>query len=138
MELVNELYRSLDETGDAIEPGSPHAFAVDEALDVLVRLLAPFAPHLAEEMHARRGGQDLVCLSSWPVHDPALLVEDSITLPVQINGKRRAQIDVPRGSGEEAVLAAAREEATVKKYLDAGELQRVILVPDRLLNLVVK
>jgi leucyl-tRNA synthetase len=101
------------------------------------QLIAPFAPHLAEECWSRLGGEGLICRAQWPVYDPALLVETTEKLVVQINGKHRGEIVVPKGSGQDAALAAAREIPKVAEGLAAGQLRKVIHVPGRILNLVV-
>ncbi len=107
MELVNELYRQTE--GQAVPAGSPKAAAVAEALRALVVLLAPFAPHAAEEFHAQLGGAGLVARARWPEADPALLVEDEVVLPVQVLGKLRGNVTVPRGAGEDVARQAARQ-----------------------------
>ena len=107
-------------------------------LDVLARLLAPFAPHLAEEVWSRLGHDELIARASWPAADPAALARDEVTLGVQVNGKRRGEIRLPEGAGEDAAVAAARAEAAVARHLEGKEIRKVILVPGRLLNLVVR
>ncbi len=136
MELVNELYRLTE--GDEVDPASPLAAALAEALDVLVRLLAPFAPHLAEEMNARLGREELVARRPWPVADPSLLVLEEITLPVQVNGKLRGQVTVPADADEAAILDRVRAEPSVARHLAGKEVVRVVHVPRRLVNLVVR
>jgi len=136
MELVNELYRLTE--GKEIDPATPLAMALAEALDVLVRLLAPFAPHLAEEMNARLGRRELVARRPWPEADPSLLVLDEITLPVQVNGKLRGQVTVPADADEAAILERVRAEPSVARHLEGKEIVRVVHVPKRLVNLVVR
>jgi leucyl-tRNA synthetase len=135
MELVNEAYRFFERELGGLDEGERGALA--ECLDVLPRLLAPFAPHLAEEVWSRLGQTDLVARASWPEADPALVRREELTLGVQVNGKRRGEIRVSRGAGEEEALAAARAEPSVARHLEGKEIRKVILVPDRLLNLVV-
>ncbi|RMG43284.1 MAG: leucine--tRNA ligase [Acidobacteria bacterium] len=135
MELVNEIYRVTE--GRRVERSSPLAAALAEALHVLARLLAPFAPHLAEEMNARIGGRDLLARARWPEADPALLVEETVTLPVQVNGKLRGQVSVPRGAGEAEVVEAVKAAESLARHLEGRTIRRVVLVPDRLVNLVV-
>ena len=105
-----------------------------------VCLLHPFAPHIAEELWERLGHQESISHTSWPVYDEALLVEDEVTLAVQVNGKVRGTIEVATAQLEdqEAVLTLAKNESNVKKYLDAGALVKEIYVPGRVLNFVVK
>ncbi len=136
MELVNELYRRTE--GRTIEPAAPLGAAVAEALHALCRLLAPFAPHLAEEMHAWLGGTASIATRRWPAAEPALLVEETVEMPVQILGKLRGQVRVPRGADQDTVLAAVRADAGLAKLIEGRQLVRVVHVPDRLVNLVVK
>jgi leucyl-tRNA synthetase len=103
----------------------------------LVQLVASFAPHLAEELWERgEGGGGSVFEAGWPVFDAALAAEESITLAVQVNGKLRGQITVPRGVTQQEALAAALAEESVRKHVP-GEPRKVIFVPGRLLNIVV-
>jgi leucyl-tRNA synthetase len=135
MELVNQAYRLYERRVEDLEAGERAALA--ECLDVLARLLGPFAPHLAEEVWSRLGREGLLARASWPEADPAALRRDEMTLGVQVNGKRRGEIRLPRGAGEDAAVAAARAEASVARHLEGREIRKVILVPGRLLNLVV-
>ncbi|HTL04604.1 MAG TPA: leucine--tRNA ligase, partial [Gemmatimonadales bacterium] len=102
-----------------------------------VLMLAPFAPHFAEECWERLGARTSVFDAAWPSWDEALTVEQEIEVPVQVNGKTRGRVRVPRGSAEEAVVAAALRDPAVAKFLDGGAPRKVIYVKDRLLNLVV-
>ncbi len=107
-------------------------------VEPLVPLVAPFCPHIAEELWHRLGNEGSIFdADAWPSHDPALLVEDTVTVAVQVNGKVRGTLELPRGTGEEAALAAAHAEPNVARFLDGMAMRRVIHVPDRLLNLVV-
>jgi leucyl-tRNA synthetase len=136
MELVNDLYRVSE--GRDLEHDSPIGRAVAEAMHTLALLLAPFAPHLAEELNERLGGGRPVARSRWPEADPELLVEDTIEMPVQVNGKLRGQVVVVRGAGEESVLEAIRSSEAVARHIEGKSVVRVIHVPDRLVNLVVR
>jgi leucyl-tRNA synthetase len=107
-------------------------------VEPLVLLVAPFCPHIAEELWERLGHKDgLFASARWPRHDPAKTIEDTITLAVQVNGKVRGTIELPRGAPEAAALTKAREEPNVSRHLANVELRKVIYVQDRLLNLVV-
>ena len=108
------------------------------ALTTMARLIAPFTPHLAEEAWARLGQDGMVLDAPWPVYDPALAADDEVTLPVQIGGKRRGEVVLPRGSDNATVEAAALANPTVQAYLAANNLsvRKVIVVPDRIVNLV--
>jgi leucyl-tRNA synthetase len=128
-DLVNAVrkFEPSDEAGIA---------AKAEALGILVRMIAPFIPHLAEECWATLGGQGLVIDAAWPEADPALLVEDTVTLPVQVNGKRRDQIDVAKGAAEDEVKALALATDGVARATEGLTVRKVIVVPDRIVNIV--
>jgi leucyl-tRNA synthetase len=105
--------------------------------EAFVRLLAPFAPHLAEELWERLGGTGFVSLAPWPVADPALLVSDTIKIVVQVNGKKRDDVVVPANADEAAVRAAALASERVRALLEGRTPKKVIVVPGRLVNVVV-
>ncbi|MDX7952602.1 leucine--tRNA ligase [Lichenihabitans sp. Uapishka_5] len=135
-ELVNALSAALGavETAD-IAPDLRAAFR--EAAEILAQVLAPFMPHLAETAWATLGREGLVSASAWPDADPALLVEASVTLPLQINGKKRDEITVPAGSGPDAIIAAALANAIVQQVLDGRQPKKVIPVGTRIVNVVI-
>jgi leucyl-tRNA synthetase len=108
-----------------------------EATGVLIRLLAPMAPHIAEELWARRGGAFSVHQQPWPDLDPALAEEETITLVVQVNGRVRDRIAVPRQLADQEARARALESPAVQQYLKDRTPRRVIVVPGRLVNVVV-
>ena len=133
-EFVNALSDAL---GSAAAPPSPDfAWALREAGDILVRLFHPMMPHLAEECWAALGHKTLVSAEAWPQLEAELLVENTITLPVQINGKKRADVTVARDAGKEAVEAAVLALDAVKKALDGKSPKKVIVVPQRIVNVV--
>jgi leucyl-tRNA synthetase len=108
------------------------------AVEPLVRLVAPFAPHLAEELWERMGGEGSIFDGArWPAYDPAKTVADTVELVVQVNGKVRARLAMPRGASEEDARTAALADENVRKWLDGKQLRKVIHVPDRLVNVVV-
>ena len=107
------------------------------ALRVLAQLMAPMTPHLAEEIWAMLGGQGLVATAPWPVADPAMLIDDTVTLPIQINGKRRAEITVPREMGKSEVEKTALAHDAVQKALEGAAPKKVIVVPGRIVNVVI-
>ena len=106
----------------------------DEVLP-LVQLVAPFAPHIAEELWERFGHDASVFDAGWPAFDPALAAEDAVTIAVQVNGKMRGTISVAAGSGQEVALAAAMADQNIAKFVVAAP-KKVIFVAGRLLNLV--
>jgi len=112
-------------------------WALCEAVNILVRLFHPMMPHLAEECWAMLGHDELVAQAPWPQLEPALLVEDTLTLPVQINGKKRADVTIPRDASEAEIRAAVLELDAVKKVLESKPAKKVIIVPGRIINVVV-
>jgi leucyl-tRNA synthetase len=106
--------------------------------EALAKLVAPLAPHLAEEAWEKLGHATLVCKEPWPAYDPALTVDQTVTIPVQVSGKTRGTVDVPRGADEATVRAAAMELPTVANAVEGKTMVRVVFIPDRMLNLVVK
>ena len=102
----------------------------------LVRLVAPYAPHLAEECWSHFGHETSVFDAAWPIFDPALLVDDEVELVVQVNGKVRGKLTVPIDVTQEDALAAAMNDTNIAKFV-VGEIKKVVFVPKRLLNIVV-
>lgn len=128
MSYVNFLNDWADENG-----------AVDrDSLETLVRLLAPFAPHIAEELWQRLGHNESVFTASWPEYDPAKVEEDLVTLPVQVNGKLRGTIQVHKDAPEAEVLAAAREAGTVARHIAGKQIVKEIYAPGKIVNIVVR
>jgi leucyl-tRNA synthetase len=109
----------------------------DRTARTVVLLLAPFAPHLAEELWSRLGGAYSVHQQPWPSYDPAALAEGEITLVVQVNGKRRDAVPAPTGATREQALELALASENVRRHLGGRRPRQTVFVPDRLLNLVV-
>ena len=128
-DLVNAL-RKAEGEGDAM------IGARAESLGILARLISPFIPHLAEECWERLGGEGLVINAPWPAVDAALLVESELVLPVQVNGKRRGEISVAKGMDQESVKQVALAEEGVARSLEGLTIRKVIVVPDRIVNIV--
>jgi leucyl-tRNA synthetase len=108
-----------------------------KAAEAFLLMLSPFAPHLAEELWKRLGHTESLAYEPWPEADPALLVTDTLTLAVQVNGKRRDEIEVPADADEEAIKAAALASEKVQRHVGGKEPRKVILVKGRLVNVVV-
>jgi leucyl-tRNA synthetase len=117
-------------------PGPDLRWAMNEAVNILVQLFAPMMPHLAEECWAALGHQALVAQAAWPQVERDLLIEDTLTLPVQINGKKRADVTVPRGAANAEIEAAVLALDAVKRVLDGKTPKKVIIVPQRIVNVV--
>jgi leucyl-tRNA synthetase len=128
MEYVNELYK-LKTDGFSDEWRT--------SLQVLVQLLAPIAPHMTAELWEQFGNAEPLDTAAWPQWDEALLVADTITVVVQVNGKVRAQVTVPAGATEDDVKAAAMAESNVQKFVEQKTPAKVIYIPGRLVNIVV-
>ena len=109
----------------------------EELLEPLVIMLAPYAPHIAEEMWEVLGHDTSVFSAKWPGHDERLASAGDVEIAVQVNGKLRSRLTVPRGTGEKEVVERALADESVKKYVDGKKVKKVIYVQDRLLNLLV-
>ena len=138
---VAHIYEFANALSDAIgsaetAPSPDFAWALREAGDILVRLFHPMMPHLAEECWAAMGHKTLVATEAWPLVEPELLVENTVTLPVQVNGKKRADVTVPRDAGESEIKAAVLALDAVIKALDGKSPKKVIVVPQRIVNVV--
>ncbi len=106
-------------------------------LEPLVRLIAPFAPFMSEELWHRLGNESSVHKASFPEHNEAFLVEDSVTYPIAINGKTRMTVDFPAGASKEEVEKAALGLEDMQKWIDGKTIRKVIVVPGRMVNIVV-
>ena len=106
------------------------------AIRALLHMVSPMMPHLAEEAHAKMGAEALIADSPWPEHDEAMLVEDEVTIAVQHKGKLRDTLTAPKGASKEDLEAMALASEKVQRSLDGAEIRKVIVVPDRLVNIV--
>ena len=134
---VARLYE-LASTIDAVEPtDAATKWALREALEIFVRLVGPMTPHLAEELWQALGHTSLLADSPWPLPEDTLLVDDTVTVAVQLNGKLRGTLqlakDTPKDAAEEAALALPE----IVRALDSKTPKRVIVVPNRIVNVVV-
>ncbi len=109
-----------------------------DGVEKLLLLLAPIAPHIADELWERSGLTGSVHQQTWPEYDAAALEQDSVTIAVQVSGKRRGEVTVPKDADKDAVLAAAKAEPNVARHVEGREVVREIVVPGRLVNIVVK
>jgi len=131
----NKSVAALYELTTAIERARPSATR-DEAIRTLLLLVAPGAPHLAEEAWATRGESGMIADAAWPTFDPAMLIDDEVTIAVQVNGKLRETMTAPRGISREDAEAMALALPKVQSQLGGGTPRKVIVVPDRLVNIV--
>ncbi|WP_170763414.1 leucine--tRNA ligase [Ruegeria lacuscaerulensis] len=113
------------------------AAAQKQAIKTLAQLMSPMTPHLAEDIWAHQGGEGLVAVAPWPVADEAMLVDNTVILPIQINGKRRAEISVAKDLDKAEVEKIALSTEAVQKALDGNAPKKVIVVPGRIVNVVV-
>ncbi|CAA9565303.1 MAG: Leucyl-tRNA synthetase [uncultured Truepera sp.] len=109
-----------------------------EGIEKLLLLLAPIAPHIADELWERSGHADSVHQQAWPEYDAAALEQDTVIIAVQVGGKRRGEVTVPKDADKDAVLAAAKAEPNVARHVEGKQIVREIVVPGRLVNIVVK
>ncbi|MGH7136072.1 MAG: class I tRNA ligase family protein, partial [Pirellulales bacterium] len=108
------------------------------AMEKFVLILSPFAPHLSEELWQALGHRDTLAYEPWPTYDESFIKEDTVEVPVQVNGKVRGRVSVPAGADEAAHEAAARTDAKVAQQLDGKTIVKKIIVPGRMINFVVK
>ena len=121
---------------------APHKTTADalrrEAVSVLLNCLSPFSPHIAEELWEMLGNADLVSVAPWPVAETDALAQDAVTVVVQINGKVRARLELPAGLDGADLEARVMADPTVRERLDGRPVVKTIVVPDKLVNIVVK
>ena len=132
--LVRELSNALEPF--AARNGAERALQ-REALEAVVVLLGPMVPHLAEELWQALGHAGLLVETPWPVSDPAWLEADTVIVPIQVNGKRRAELELPRGSSAAQIETLALADAAVQRALEGRPPRRVVVVPDKIVNVVV-
>ncbi len=109
-----------------------------DELATLCKVLAPFAPHIAEEVYAFLGHDDLVSISKWPEYDPAKTVDDTVEMPVQINGKVRCVITVAKDADKDTVLSIAKADDRIKSVIEGKSIVKEIVVPSKIVNIVIK
>jgi leucyl-tRNA synthetase len=128
-ELVNAIAKLKGEDDAS-------AYARGEALRILAQLISPYMPHLAEECWETLGGDGLLATAPWPVADPQLAARMSVTLPIQVNGKKRGEIEAPKGAAEADVREMALKHPSVAQFLEGQTVRKVIVVADRIVNIV--
>ncbi|MGA7457002.1 MAG: leucine--tRNA ligase, partial [Methyloceanibacter sp.] len=133
-ELANALSAGLQAAGP--QPGADMAYALREAAELLARIAAPMVPHLAEEAWAELGHDGLVAEAPWPVPEMALLQEETVTIAVQVNGKRRDELTIARDAPKEDIEAAALKLDNVVRAIGGRKIRKVVVVPQRIVNVV--
>jgi leucyl-tRNA synthetase len=133
----NKSVAKIYEFANFISKSKAGPGAKRRAVKVLAQLMAPMTPHLAEEMWAELGGDGLIANAVWPIADESLLVDDTVTLPIQINGKRRSELTVSADLAKEEVEKLALADEAVIRALDGAQPKKLIVVPGRIINVVV-
>lgn len=131
MELVNGLTNHKEKEQDT------NLLVVKEAIENLILLLAPFAPHITEELWHILGKEESVHLQKWPEYDPQAIVVDEVTIVVQVNGKVRDKITVPNNLDKDSVLRVAKNQPKIIEYINGKEVKKEIVIPNKLVNIVV-
>jgi len=131
---IRELTNTLEDLADA-DAGA--AWVKRFGYETIVCLIGPMMPHLAEDCWARLGYNTLLAEQPWPKADPALLVDDTVVVAVQVNGKRRAELTIARTAGKDEIEAAALKLEPVVRSLEGQKPKKIIVVPQRIVNVVV-
>jgi leucyl-tRNA synthetase len=134
MELTNELYRYTSEKPQEEQNGT----LLKEVIEKLLLMLAPFAPHLAEELWEKTNHDFSIFNNRWPEFDPSVLKEDQVNYVIQINGKLRDKLEVPRDMPQKEIEHQALEAGKIPKYIEGKEVIKIIFVPNKLVNVVVR
>src|SRR5215212_8455463 len=132
---VARIYELANAIQGALAGGQPDA-AVREAAGLLVQMIAPMMPHLAEECWRALGREGFASEAPWPAVDRALLVDNAITLPVQVNGKKRADVTVARDADQAAIEAAVMSLDPIRRAMEGRPVRKIIIVPQRIVNVV--
>jgi leucyl-tRNA synthetase len=133
-ELANALSAALNAAG--AEPAADMRFALREAAELLVRIAAPMVPHLAEECWVALGNRTLLAEVAWPAPNPGLLLDETVTIAVQVNGKRRDELRIARDAAKEDIEAAALKLDNVVRAIGGRKIKKVVIVPQRIVNVV--
>ena len=103
-----------------------------------IKLLAPYAPHIAEELWEKAGNKPAVSLETWPVYDEAKTIESEVTIVLQINSKNRSKVELPKGTSKEDLETAAIDNERIKSLIEGKKIVKIIAVPDKLVNIIAK
>ena len=131
MESVNNLYKLKESVG--ISRSDAWKFAIES----LVQVLAPFAPHITDELWNQLGNSETIHIDHWPHWDDTLIATDSMMIIVQVNGKLRAKLELAKGTSDDDVKAAAMADGNVQKFITDKKPTKVVYVPGRLVNVVI-
>ncbi|MDV7272022.1 leucine--tRNA ligase [Thioclava sp. A2] len=133
----NKAVAKLYEITNTLAKSKAGSAAKRDAMKIMAQLMGPMVPHLAEDIWALLGGEGFVVSAAWPKADPALLTEDSVVLPIQINGKRRSELSVPKDMAKDEVEKLVLADEAVVKALAGGQPKKLIVVPGRIVNVVI-
>jgi leucyl-tRNA synthetase len=137
MELVNILYLAREEHPSTRGMTAHERMVWKEALQTVVILLSPFAPHIAEELWKGLGNPSSILKAAWPVHDEGIIKAERMTLVIQVNGKLRGKMEVPADLQEEAIKQRALADPKIQSLTSGKPVRNVIYVPGRLVNIVI-
>jgi leucyl-tRNA synthetase len=138
MKMLNALYNAVATPLEAPDrtPGA-FQFALHEGMTILLRLLSPITPHISHYLWRELRFGDDILDAPWPEHDPAALIEDEIELVVQVNGRKRGDVRVPRDADSKAIETIVLADPAVQKHVSGQAIKKVVVVPGRLVNVVV-
>ena len=132
----NKAVAKIYELANAVGKSKAGGEARRAVLRIMAQLMGPMVPHLAEDVWSMAGGQGLLVDAPWPKADPAMLEDDTVTLPIQINGKRRAEISVAKDMPKDQIEAMVLADETVRRFLEGAAPKKLIVVPGRIVNVV--
>ncbi|PJB28939.1 leucine--tRNA ligase, partial [Candidatus Desantisbacteria bacterium CG_4_9_14_3_um_filter_50_7] len=133
MELVNEIYDAIQEAKEGLGDDP----TLKEAIKTVAILLAPFVPHISEELWRKWGNKESIFKLKWPAYDKSLIIEEELELVIQINGRVRSKILVPKDSSELDVKEKVLIDEKIKQWIGDKPIKKFILVPDKLVNIVI-
>ena len=133
MELVNTIYQFDISSAQGVALS-----VIKEAIETVIVLLAPMAPHISEELWEHLGKQESIFKAPWPAYDAAAIVEEEVVIVVQVNGKLRNRISLPADATREETEERVLTDETTKKWIQDKEIKKVIVVPKKLVNIVVQ
>jgi leucyl-tRNA synthetase len=138
VESIDKLNTAVSRMMEFLNTATRSEILPRPIIKTYLRLLAPFAPHIAEELWERLGESAFIARAAWPEYDPALLLDAVIEIPVQVNGRLRTVLRVDRDVEKQMLEQRVLADPTVARYVEGKSIQRIIIVPERLVNVIVK
>jgi leucyl-tRNA synthetase len=135
--LISTLMEFVNLLSERYQSGKWHTSSYFESLETLMILLAPIAPHISDELWQLTGHEGSIHIQDWLHWDEELAAEGMIQIPIQVNGRLRAVIELPRGAGELEVRKEALAQPAVQHHIDGAEIVKVIFVPDKIMNIII-